>query len=911
MKREKVDRGKGCSHFASCRCVRIFRRVLWANLVFLVFVVAPATAVPRIIEKIEVEGLSSISAEELLYLLDMKIGDVLDPPKVSGGIKRAFFKGIFEDIEVFADEEGAKVRVLVRERDRIAKVAVTGDISFSDRQIRNMFPLKEGQVMRYDLLNEGEKQLKEALAGRGFPDAVVSVAVSPASRPYEKDLTINVKEGSPLLIERIVAHGISDEDMRGIIRVREGDIYDQNVLKKDAAKIRDHYKGLGYLNPAASYRFDRGRLDLDVTVGKKLTVNFKGNTVFSTKRLMKEMPFVEVGEVRDDLVEDAVLKMVSLYHGKGYVHVQVAPVMSTPAVDTIEIDFFIFEGERVTVGSLDFPGMTLPEKNLKDVLPLKEGNDYNPELLSADIDVVREFYIALGYLNVEVEEPEVKISENKAMITIPVKEGPKTLIGKVETTGAVSIVPDEIQKMIRLKRGDPYNEVDIADARSRVIDSYLERGFLDVTVETKVSFEAEGARITFAIQEGDKTFFGKTLVTGNIRTKWRVVERELLHREGEPFNYSLIAKERRRLYKLGLFTDVRIESLDRYDHQRDVTIHVVEGDAGSVDFGFGYNNFDKFTVFVDIGYKNLFGMNRQVSLRVGYNSLEKLYALNYIDPWFLGRQLPFRVTLYRTEKDEKNIDTKVIMYRYKKDGLSLGIEKQYNTATKGELYYEYVLADTFDVQPDIVLTGKDIGKLSISSIRPGITYDTRDNPFDPRKGILAGLTLKLSSSALFSQSDFAKTVFNGSIYHEISRPFVVAAALRFGVARGWSGSVILPLVERFFLGGRNSVRGYAQDTLGPRGLGGLGNPTGGNAFLETNLELRTSLGKGIGVVTFLDSGNVWQKVGDIDWSLKHAVGVGLRYDTPVGPLRLDYGYKLKKEEGLSRSEIFFSIGQAF
>ena len=139
---------------------------------------------------------------------------------------------------------------------------------------------------------------------------------------------------------------------------------------------------------------------------------------------------------------------------------------------------------------------------------------------------------------------------------------------------------------------------------------------------------------------------------------------------------------------------------------------------------------------------------------------------------------------------------------------------------------------------------------------------------------------------------------------------MLAVAFRFGLAQAWdSSSRILPLTERFFLGGRSTVRGYAQDTVGP--LGSNSNPTGGNAFIQTNLELRTSVWKGLGVVTFLDSGNVWQKIGDIDWSLKHTVGAGLRYDTPVGPFRLDYGYKLKKVTGLNRSEIFFSIGQAF
>lgn len=869
----------------------------------------PAETAGRAIRRIDVEGLFSISKEELLHLLDIKVGEVLDPDKVRTGIKRAFLKGIFDDIEVYADTERIELRVLVEERERIRKVSITGNEYLSARDIRNIFLLKEGQVMRYDLIDDAVKRLKEGLAERGFPNATASVVVSPTSKPYAKDLTITVNEGKPLLIDRIVIHGVPDEDMRGSMRIREGDVYEEKVLKKDLEKIKEYYKGHGYLNPLVSFRYETGRLDMDVTKGKKLKVNFEGNTVFSSRRLTKEMPFIQAGEVRDDLIEDATRKITSLYHGKGYAFVQVAPVISGPAVDTIGLNFFIFEGESVTVGVLRFPGMTLPEKNLKEVLPLKEGNDYNPELLSSDIDVVREFYTALGYMGVEVEAPSVSMEQNKAMITIPVKEGPKTLIDRIEITGGVSVPPEEIRRVIGLKEGSPYNEVDIADARARVINLYLERGFIDVAINARVEFAGERARITFEIQEGGRTFFGKTIITGNTRTRTEVVERELLQRESEPFNYDILAKERQRLHKLGLFTDVRIEGLDRYDHQSDVHVDVVEGNPGSVDFGFGYSNYDKLNGFVDIGYKDLFGMNRQVSLRVGYNSLEKLYAINYYDPWFLAKPLPFKVTVYRRDRDEENIDTKVVMYSYRKYGFSLGVEKQYTSTMKGTVYYEYVLSNTFNVQPDIILTDRDTGKLGISSIRPGITYDSRDDPFNPRKGILAGLSMEVASSAIFSQADFAKVVFNGSLYQELSKPFVVAAAFRTGVAHGWGNSEILPLVERFFLGGRSSVRGYAQDTLGPRGVNG--NPTGGNAFVETNLELRTFLGKGIGLVTFLDSGNVWQKVDDIDLSLKHAVGMGLRYDTPVGPFRLDYGYKLKKETGLSRGELFFSIGQAF
>jgi outer membrane protein insertion porin family len=884
------------------------RRAFFLILALLFFVADAAVAAAPVIEKIEVKGLASIGKKELLGLLDVRPGDVLDPVRVREGIKRAFLKGIFNDIEVYANDSGTEVQIVVEERDRIRSVEFRGNEFFSDREMRKMFQLKEGAVLRYDLLDAAVKRLKEMLADRGFPGAAVSASVVSTSKPYAKDIVLTVNEGRPLLIDRLKIHGAPEDEVGYVIHIKKGDRYDRKIVDSDMDRIRKYYKDLGYLDPAVSYGFKDGQLTIDVTLGKKLQMNFEGNTVFSSGKLAKEMPFRDAGAVRDDLIEDAVRKIVSLYYAKGYSSAQAAPVRSE-AGDTITLNFFIFEGGQNEVGKLKFPGMTLPEKNLKAVLPLKEGDYYDPSLLYSDVDMVREFYIALGYLAVEVKAPDVEIKMKEATITIPVREGPRTLVGKVEFSGNVSLSSEEVQKAVGLKKGSPYNEVDIADARQRIIDAYSEKGFVNVTIKAKVEFSGENANIAFDIREGERTFFGKTIVTGNVRTKTEVIERELIHKESSPFNYSVLSKERQRLYRLGLFTEVRIEPLDLYDHRRDIRIEVVEGNAGSVEFGIGYSNYDKVNGFVDIGYKNLFGMNRQVSLRVGYNSLEKLYAINYVDPWFLSKRLAFKGTLYRNEREEKNIDTKVVMYRYRKYGISLGVEKQLTDAMKGEVYYDYVIANTFEVQPDIVLTDRDAGKLDISSIRPGITYDTRDNPFEPRKGVLAGLTVKLSSSAIFSQTNFAKAVFNGSVYQEISKPFVVAAAFRMGVAQGWGHSTILPLVERFFLGGRNTVRGYAQDTLGPRG--GNGNPTGGNAFVETNLELRTFLGKGIGIVTFLDSGNVWQRIGDIDFSLKHAVGMGLRYDTPVGPFRLDYGYKLKKEPGLSRGEVFFSIGQAF
>lgn len=886
---------------------------LQAILAMILFISSPVMGAAPVIEKIEIEGLYSINKEELMYLLDLKTGDAINPADIRNGIKRAFLKGIFEDIQVVAaDNGGPLLKIIVREKDFIKSISITGNSYLPDRVIKKHFLLKEDQVMRYDLLDEARKRLKDDLTKRGLPDAIVNVSVNKASKPYGVTLDVQIEEGKPLIISKIATYTGHEGDARELIDTKEGDIYDQFALMDDVEKIRKRYRALGYLNPDASFGFSDGRLELSVKEGRRLSVIFEGNTVFSSKTLMKEMPFFEAGDLRDDLIEEASSRILSLYHMEGYPFAQVATVRSDDSGksgDNIEMHFYIYEGKTVSVGRIEFSSVTFPEKNLRDIMSLKENRVYNPDVLPQDMYLLKEFYNALGYLGASVQKPDVNMAGSVANIRINIKEGIQSVIDAVEIRGLRSVTEDEARKATGLKRGAPYNEVDISDARYRIIEIYLERGFVDVDVDVRREFNEKDAKIIFEIKEGPQTFFGKTIITGNSRTKGEVVRRELSHRESAPFNYNILVNERHRLYKLGLFNDVNIEPLDKYDGRRDVRVNVAEGDAGAVEFGAGYGDYEKYRGFFDVSYRNLFGMNRQASLRIELSSLEKRLIVNYYEPWFLSRPVPFRTQLLSEERTEKNIDTGEISYRLKRHTLTAGVEKRMSSVFKGELYYEFSIVKTYDVKPDVILSKEDTGTLAISAVRPGIIYDTRDNPFDPKSGILAGLTMEVASGLLFSETDFAKAVFNANFYRELSKTFVLAVSFRGGVAQGFAATRELPLVERFFLGGRSTVRGYAQDTLGPKGSDGT--PTGGNAFLMTNIELRSYLGWGLGLVTFIDGGDVWVKTDDMNLSFKYTAGLGLRYNTPVGPLRVDYGYKLMREAGESSGEIHFSIGHAF
>jgi outer membrane protein insertion porin family len=862
--------------------------------------------------KIEIHGLYSIGKDELLDLLCFKDCKQIDSERIRRGIKRAFLKGIFEDICIDVTEgERPNVIINVKERDFIKKIYIEGEYSLSKRFIRDNFLLKEDQVMRYDLIDSAIEKLKQEIAMRGFPDAVITPKIEKTRKPYRVNIHLQVNTGEPEKIKKIIISGGSEE-IQNMMSLSEGDIYDQKELNNDLEKIKRYYKNKGYFKPVIGpYTFDDGILHISVNPGKRLIISIEDNHAISTKTLRKEMPFFEVENFNDDLVQEAVTSMFSLYHAKGYPFAQIAPVI-TSKDDLITTNFFIFEGMQVKIKTISFSGISLPGKNIRDVMSLKEGGHYNPDIIETDKNTIIEVYNALGYLSASVEEFKTRYekSSHEMDIAIKIHEGPKTEIEKVDVVGTKLISDEEVRKAIRLKPGDPYNEVDILNARYRITDLYDSRGFLDATVTIQRNFEDNKVSLIFKINEDGITFFGKTIITGNYRTKYEVVKRELKQHEGMPFDNSLLTKERQAIFRLGLFTNIEMEELNTYDHKKDVLISLNEADAGAIEFGLGYGDYEKYRGFVDLSYRNLWGMNRQGSIRLEMSSIEKRSILQYVEPWFLDIQMPLKVFLIYEDKKELNFDTGETLYRLNRYGTTTGIEKKLSESLKTELYYEFSLIDTFDVKPDVVLSKEDTGTLAISALRPGIIYDTRDNAFNPRKGILSGASVKLASPLLLSESNFVKFQAYGSTYRQISKPFVLAASLRGGAAWGYSGTTELPIVERFFLGGRTTVRGYAQDTLGPKGKDG--NPIGGDAFICGNLELRTYLGKDLGFVLFLDGGNVWRKSNNIDpVNLKYSTGIGFRYYTPVGPISIDYGHKLNREKGESPGEIHFSIGQAF
>lgn len=893
------------------------------SLLSALIVMSPGQAGAVTAGKVDIRGLSSIGREEFLDILGIIPGGDIDKELVRNGIKRAFLKGLFDDIIVrVPDGEKPVVEVEVKERDFIEKINVKNDTGIRDKTIKELFMLKADSAMRYDLLDTAVARLRESFASYGYPEAAIDVKVERTGKPYRVNIALKIDGGPPLIIKHInivwpPSYGSETEGGGRIVlselKLSPGDVFSRIKLDANLRNVREYLKKKGYYKPKVGpYSYKDGDLEIAVDPGKKLSVFVDGNSAVSTKNLLKEAPFFEIEDFRDEVIGEAVDRMLALYHSKGYAFAQIAPVVNSDS-QRIAITFFVFEGERVKIKSVKFVGVSLPHERLKEVMTLTEGEVYNPDQVEKDKDSLKEFYGALGYLEASVREIEIKIDKEQhaAQLVVDIDEGKKTVIGAVDITGTNPETKTKLAALAGLKPGDAYNEVDISNARFRILDFYTNSGYTNVDVTVTRSVDNYKASVVFNVVVGGEKFFGKTVIIGNTKTRYQVFKRELLYKEGQPYSFRLLSEERQRLYKLGLFTDVEVETTDGEDSKKDVLLRVTEGNAGSVDFGLGYADYEKFRGFVGISYHNLWGMNREGLLRLEVSSLQNRVILQYNEPWFFGKNLPFRTIFLYENRKELDPSTKDILYKLRRYSVTSGVEKKLSDTMKGELYYEFSIVRTTDVEPDVILTKEDTGTLAISGIKPALIYDTRDNPFDPKKGILAGISMKLATFVFLSEVNFIKGEVYGSTFHKLSKRITLALSARGGVAYGLGSTEELPLVERFFLGGRSTVRGYAQDALGPKGADGT-TPTGGNAYLMGNIEFRTDIGKGFGLVPFVDMGNVWLSANDITpLQLKFTTGLGLRYKTPVGPLRVDYGVKLSRETGESRGEIHFSVGHAF
>ncbi|MBF0457018.1 MAG: outer membrane protein assembly factor BamA [Nitrospirae bacterium] len=882
-------------------------------LILILCLQASWAAAEDVVSMITVTGLSRIAEKEFLYMFGIKEGATIDNELIARGIKTAFLKGCFNDIRVFYTDPGV-LNMEVIERPFVESVEVDATGELSSKKIRAIFSLKEDADFQEARTEMAVTELKKTLAKKGFPNAAIKSDVVKGKKNAGVIIHLTVDEGEPSIIKHLVIN-TPDAQVKDLLNIKEGVLYDKDEIDEQIEKAKNlMIKKLLYFNPVVSegvYDETTGTLTINIDTGKKLVLTFKGIDKISEDTLKKEMPFVEYGSVNEDTIDEASASIETLYHKNGFINVKVE-YEKQDGPNEINLVFSITEGDAYNIADIVFKGASLNSEQLSGAILSKKDSPYNPDTDEDDEESLTDYIQNEGYPAAVVKsyKPEINEVNRSVTLNIEIDEGSRLIIKEVKVVGNREIAADKILSAADIKIGRPYVESEIFNARQTALTYITQLGYVEADIKVEKQGDTPEITVVLNISEGMRYYFGDTIVRGNTRTKWEVFRRVLKHTRGEPLNMSVVYDEMRELYKTSLFTSVNISTVNTAEGVKDIVFEVKEADAGSVDYGIGYGDYEGIRGFFEVKYINLQGMDRQIAFKARLSQENRRVSLTYDEPWFFGSVLPFNATLLYERKEERNIDSGSVLYRTEKYSSSVGIAKNFTEKLKGTLSYEFSLTNTWDVQPDAVLTNEDTGTLAIISIVPSLIYDGRDNPFNPTSGILAGTTFKVASKMLLSQANFAKLSGYVNFYQGISKGLILALSMRGGVGQGWANTLEMPLIERFFLGGSTTVRGYSQDNLGPKGTSG--DPTGGNAYLMGNAEMRISVIDNFGLVTFIDSGDVWSRISDYSLNdLKYTTGLGVRYMTAAGPIRLDYGYKLNRGPNEGAGRFYFSIGQAF
>jgi outer membrane protein insertion porin family len=428
------------------------------------------------------------------------------------------------------------------------------------------------------------------------------------------------------------------------------------------------------------------------------------------------------------------------------------------------------------------------------------------------------------------------------------------------------------------------------------------------------------ASIEYRISEGEQIFVDRIVISGNYRTKRGVITENLLFEEDDPLSLRKIAASQSKLYALEIFdrVDLEVPRPDNLRKHQDVVLRVTESRPYTIAYGFGYQTFDKLRGVFSISDRNLWGSDRVGALQLRLGFEERRALITYIDPHLFYHKVTSTVSVFAERRSPHQ------GFTYERYGASLITEKKLSpepsAVTLGKevppltsvfLRYEFENIDTFGT-PNLTPQDRQFLAIHISSVTGSIVRDARDNVIDPHNGTYLSSALQYATTIFGSGTDFLKN-FSQAQYYRSLRSTVIASSFRLGLAVGFRETVQLPISQRFFAGGGRTIRGFELDKAGP--LDENGDPLGGNALVITNLEYRFPIFGSLGGVLFFDWGNVFPLISDIQLSeLRKTTGLGFRYKTPLGPLTVDYGYKLDRRfEPIRESagEFFLSVGHAF
>jgi outer membrane protein insertion porin family len=936
-----------------------------------------------------------LTKEQLERHFPLKQGSVLNANDVRSAIKTLYATGRYSDVEIDAEPAGTLgMALIIRTSSQwfVGPVEVHGKIKQPPNrgQLVNATQLQLGSPFNEEDLRAATQGVQNLLQRNGLYGSTVEPQVTQDAAHQQVYITFLVKTRKRARLTTPVITGdtrlppakvaaatkykgwfrwkpaTEDNVVAGVRNVR-AKYEKQDRLTADVRLTHREYEAAD----------NRVKPTIDANGGPKVKIRTSGGKL-SKGKLQQYVPVFDEQTVNRDLLVQGASNLRDYFQLQGYFDADVDFRTQHPSADEEDITYVLELGPRHKLVSVQIRGNHyFRTQDIRDrmflqpsgFIRLRHGR-YSEAFVRRDKDAIEALYHANGFRDVKVTADTIDDYKGKTgnvAVTVTIDEGPQYLVSGFTLNGIYQLKQEDLLSRLALSGGQPFSEYNVGVDRGLILRTYQAAGFPDVAFDWKMTPGPGDHQysVQYYVTEGMRQYVRDLLITGLHHTKRKLVNPAMTLKAGDPLSWTAMGNMQRDLYNLGVFDDVNmaIQNPDGDTNDKYVIYQFTEGHRYTVALGAGaeiaqiggsqtsLSNPQGQTGFsprgsLEVDRMDMFGLGHTLSFRSRASALDDLVSLNYLMPQYhnvQGRNISI-TGLYDNERDVRTFAAS----RVEGD-----IELSQKLSKPTTLFLRYTYRDTRINQSTLKINPLLIPLYSqpalIGEVSANLVQDRRDNPVNAHRGIYNTVDVGLASKPFGSHTSFGRLLFHNSYYHPVFGDMVLASNTEFGiiapfgVPAGETGADYIPLAERFFGGGSTSERGFPDNQAGPRDPY-TGFPIGGNALLFHSTELRFPLiGDNIGGVIFHDMGNIYSSVSAISFSvtqknltdfdyMNHAVGFGIRYNTPLGPVRVDLAYSINPPtfnglqgtyqqllfggatrviQSVSHFQFFFSIGQAF
>ncbi|MFH1479512.1 MAG: outer membrane protein assembly factor BamA [Candidatus Omnitrophota bacterium] len=754
-------------------------------------------------------------------------------------------------------------------------------------------------------------------------------------------IAILAEEGAPKKIIKYVKvennKTVSEAKILSKLKTKKGDLFLDKVVNEDVKRL--YLMGF-FSDVSVSLEDVDEKVGVIFVVTEKplLTViKFKGNRLHKEEKLLtivKSKPNELADEKR--LLKDTE-EITNLYKRAGYPWVEVKYEINAKQEgegEATEVAFIIDEGPKAVVRSISIlDNSAFSDKRVLKIMKSKtsgffRSGIYKQDVVEDDTERIKNFYRNEGFLDAETSYEVISHQKKKKKwieLVIKINEGRQYISGDFKIVGNNIFSEEELKSQLKMRDGDIFTESALHKEVTSLQEYYFDRGYVMAKVkpDTVLNIDKDKVDVIYNIVEGEICYVNKVNIKGNSKTKDVVIRRELRLNPGDKYDGAKLRRSKERLYNLGFFEDIIFDIEDTGSStKKDMVVEVKESKTGEFSFGGGFSSIDKLIGFVEVEQRNFDMLNfptftgdgQDLKLRAEMGSVRKNYLLSWTEPWIFDHPLSFGFDLYSTERNRSG--STGYAYDENRQGGAIRFGKEFNEYLRADLSYKIESVEISDLSVDASQSLKDeAGENTISSVFMQVTRDTRDNKFNPTKGIVWSESMEVAGGPVGGDKDFAKLINSANRYSTIG-PFVLELRAKGGVVSSFGDSSQVPIYERFFAGGTYTIRGYKERDIGPKDISG--DPVGGGTLALANAELTLSIIENLKGAIFVDAGNVWScpdsnpKGGTSIGGIKLGTGIGVRIKTPIGPVKLDYGFPINPESFQEdKGRFHFSMSRGF